>query len=105
MDVDEDLLKWETAYKEFVDTSTHFFMGFDFLPSRFAYVLKLVEAEYSRIGFTANLGVELASSGGIKLNDFIMSCRFIGRNCDINESFVTFFLSILFQLPHFPASG
>ena len=104
-DIDEDLLNWEKAYREFWDTSTYFFIGFEFPPSRSEYLYKLLEAVYSRIGFTANLGVDLASSGGIKLNDFIVSCRFMGKECDINESFVKFFDPYYFNCFTFRLKG
>ena len=46
---------------------------------------------FSRHGLTANLGRELASQAGVKLPDFIVGCRFLGKPCNISTSFTTYF--------------
>ena len=45
----------------------------------------------SRLGLTANLGVELTSAAGIHIKDFVVSCRFMDDSCNISTSFQRIF--------------
>ena len=45
----------------------------------------------SRLGMTANMGQDLASRAGVKLEDFIISCQFMSYDCQINTSFIKVF--------------
>ena len=45
----------------------------------------------SRLSMAANLGAELSSDVGIRAEDFIINCRFMGEKCKVNESFVKIF--------------
>ena len=42
---------------------------------------------YSRLGLIANLGPDMASNAGVKLEDFIISCRYMGGSCNVSTSF------------------
>ena len=101
-DLDENLLAWQKSYSDFWDTSMAFFMSFQ-PPDE--SIVQTQEAVYSRLGITANLGVDLASLGGIKRDDFIVSCRFMGESCNISESFVTFFDPYYFNCFTFRPQG
>ena len=46
---------------------------------------------FSRHGLTANLGPDMASQAGVKLEDFIVSCQFLGKSCNVTTSFKTYF--------------
>ena len=101
-DMDEELRHWQDKYLEFWDRSMYFFMTFEFNTESATLTQ---EAVYSRLGITANLGVDLASSGGIRRDDFIVSCRFMGENCNISESFMTFFDPYYFNCFTFRPKG
>lgn len=45
----------------------------------------------SRLGLVANVGQTLASSAGIQAKDFIMQCQFLGKSCNVSQSFVKHF--------------
>ena len=107
-DIDEALLNWQNVYGEFWDTSMEFFMSFQLEEQREEHAVnsrKTQEAVYSRLGITANLGIDLASTGGIKRDDFIVSCRFMGESCNITESFATFFDPYYFNCFTFRPQG
>lgn len=87
---DEQFLYWQSQYEEFWDSSNMFFMPYLMNFPRDKGREDML-AVYSRLGLTANLGVELASMGGIKLEDFIISCRFSGEECNVTKSFIKYF--------------
>jgi hypothetical protein len=45
----------------------------------------------SRLGLTANMGVNLSSLAGIQLKDFIFSCRFMDEYCNVSATFTKIF--------------
>ncbi|KAK2152816.1 hypothetical protein LSH36_317g03076, partial [Paralvinella palmiformis] len=45
----------------------------------------------SRLALPANLGTKVTSSGGVKLRDFIINCRFMDDKCNITKSFEQIF--------------
>ncbi len=46
---------------------------------------------YSRLGLTANIGVEMASAAGIKLEDLVVHCKYMAKTCNITSSFFKLF--------------
>ena len=104
----EDLLKWQNVYDEFWVTSMDFFMSFQLeeqLEQHAVESRKMQNAVYSRLGITANLGTNLSSSGGIKRDDFIVSCRFKRESCNVSESYAAFFDPYYFNCFTFRPKG
>ena len=90
-DNDTDFAKFKEQYEAFWESATLFFQPYLSQVTPYEKAMTHMLAAYSRLGLIANLGVELASQGGIEMEDFIVSCRFMGEVCDIKKSFIRFF--------------
>nr|AWC68056.1 DEG/ENaC family ion channel ENaC4 [Platynereis dumerilii] len=88
---DTHFMKFKEAYQAFWDSSSFFFQPYLQHVKPYEKAMTHMLAAYSRLGLIANLGVDLASQGGIEMRDFIVNCRFMGEPCDIEKSFVKFF--------------
>ena len=51
----------------------------------------------SRVGLVANVGPTLASAAGIRLEDFIIDCRFMNDVCNKTQLFVKTFDSFYYN--------
>ena len=51
----------------------------------------------SRVGLVANVGPQLASAAGIRIEDFIIDCRFMNDVCDLSRYFVKTFDSYYYN--------
>ena len=51
----------------------------------------------SRVGLAANVGPRLASAAGIRVEDFIIDCRFMNDFCNWTQSFVKTFDSYYYN--------
>jgi len=51
----------------------------------------------SRVGLVANVGPRLASAAGIRIEDFIVDCRFMNDVCNLTQLFVKTFDSYYYN--------
>lgn len=83
--------EFKRSYDMFYESSYSFFPAYLEHLESYEKAKAHMLAAYSRLGLIANLGVELASQGGIEMEDFIVECRFMGEKCDVKKSFIKFF--------------
>lgn len=90
--VDGMLQRLEDNYADFFQQSMIFFQLYTaYKPGAMKMEDSIILEICSRLGLTANLGVELSSLAGIQLQDFVVSCRFMDDSCNISTSFVKIF--------------
>ena len=88
-------IRFRDAYQKFWTESTNFFMSLTSVQHE--EIDKSMLHTYSRLGLTDNLGADLASEAGVKLEDFIFNCAFMGKACNISEVFHEYFHSYYYN--------
>lgn len=85
-------------YADFADYSTYYLLQQHMAvdeggsPGQGKYNLDMDLLEVtSRLGLAANVGPELSSEAGIRAEDFVITCRFMGESCKIKDTFVKVF--------------
>ena len=74
-------------YRAFLDNVFYFMPAYEAFDAGTEFTLEAL----SRLALPANLGVNISASGGVRLKDFIINCRFMDDDCDISKSFENIF--------------
>ena len=88
---DQFLLNFQERYEKFWDYSNYFFQKYLMMNIPWEKTREDMLEVYSRLGLIANLGPDMASEGGIKLKDFIVSCTFMDEKCNVSLAFAKYF--------------
>ena len=86
-DDDDFLGAFQRKYEMFWEYSSFFFQQYLMMNIPWEKTRQDMLEVYSRLGLIANLGPDMASKGGIKLMDFIVSCTFMNEKCNITQVF------------------
>lgn len=86
-----ELEKIGNAYSKYLDDALNFASIYAMTKGSSRQTMKKMLEVNSRMSMTANLGKDIVSQAGVKLEDFIMTCQFMTKDCIINQSFTRVF--------------